>query len=94
MLEFKTINIIKPNEEILNNLQNYKYKIVKGKIKALSNTNLQFVSPVQYIITYPTVLTILEYKVNEISNKPFYIKEYKQKYSLKEIKQILTKISK
>ena len=94
MLEFKTINIIKPNEEILNNLQNYKYKIVEGKIKILSHTNLQFISPTQYIITYPTVLTILEYKVNEISNKPFYIKEYKQKYSLKEIKQILTKISK
>lgn len=94
MFEFITIKTIKPNEEILNNLQNYKYKIIKGKIKTLSNTNLKFVSPVQYIITYPTTLTILEYKVNEISNKPFYIKEYKQKYSLKEIKQILAKISK
>ena len=94
MFEFITIKTIKPNEEILNIIKNYKYKIIKGKIKTLSNTNLQFVSPVQYIITYPTVLTILEYKVNEISNKPFYIKEYKQKYSLKEIKQILTKISK
>ena len=94
MLEIKTIKVIKPNEEILVIIKNYKYKIIKGKIKTLSNTNLQFVSPVQYIITYPTVLTILEYKVNEISNKPFYIKEYKQKYSLKEIKQILTKISK
>ena len=94
MFEFITIKTIKPNEEILNIIKNYKYKIIKGKIKTLSNTNLQFVSPVQYIITHPTVLTILEYKVNEISNKPFYIKEYKQKYSLKEIKQILTKISK
>ena len=94
MLEFKTIKIIKPNNEILNVIKNYKYKIIKGKIKTLSNTNLQFVSPVQYIITYPTTLTILEYKVNEISNKPFYIKEYKQKYSLKEIKLLLTKISK
>ena len=94
MFEFITIKTIKPNEEILNIIKNYKYKIIKGKIKTLSNTNLQFVSPVQYIITYPTTLTILEYKVNEISNKPFYIKEYKQKYSLKEIKQILTKISK
>ena len=94
MFEFKTIKIIKPNDEILDIIKNYKYKIIKGIIKTLSNTNLQFVSPVQYIITYPTVLTILEYKVNEISNKPFYIKEYKQKYSLKEIKQILTKISK
>ncbi|MBR3898288.1 MAG: hypothetical protein IKJ43_03310 [Bacilli bacterium] len=94
MFEFKTIKIIKTNDEILNNLKSYKYKIVKGKIKTLSNTNLQFVSHVQYIITYPTTLTILEYKVNEISNKPFYIKEYKQKYNLKEIKQILVKISK
>ena len=94
MFEFKTIKIIKTNDEILDIIKNYKYKIIKGIIKTLSNTNLQFVSPVQYIITYPTVLTILEYKVNEISNKPFYIKEYKQKYSLKEIKQILTKISK
>ena len=94
MFEFITIKTIKPNEEILNIIKNYKYKIIKGKIKTLSNTNLQFVSPVQYIITYPTTLTILEYKVNEISNKSFYIKEYKQKYSLKEIKQILTKISK
>ena len=94
MFEFITIKTIKPNEEILNIIKNYKHKIIKGKIKALSNTNLQFVSPVQYIITHPTVLTILEYKVNEISNKPFYIKEYKQKYSLKEIKQILNKISK
>lgn len=41
-----------------------------------------------YLITYPTTLTIYEYKVNEIANKPFYIKEHKQKYNLKDIKQI------
>ena len=40
-----------------------------------------------------TTLTILEYKVNEISNKPFYIKEHNEKYNLKEIKQILIKLS-
>ena len=94
MLKFKTIKIIKPNDEILAIIKNYKYKTIKGKIKTLSNTNLQFVSPTQYIITQPITLTILEYKVNEISNKPFYIKEHKQKYSLKKIKQILIKISK
>lgn len=37
-------------------------------------------------------LTILEYKVNEISSKPFYVKEHKQKYNLMEIKQILIKL--
>ena len=94
MFKFKTIKIIKPNDEILAIIKNYKHKTIKGKIKTLSNTNLQFVSPTQYIITHPITLTILEYKVNEISNKPFYIKEYKQKYNLKEIKQILAKISK
>ena len=41
------------------------------------------------MITYPSTLTIYEYKVNEIANKPFYIKEHKQKYNLKEIKQIM-----
>lgn len=36
---------------------------------------------------------MLEYKVNEISNKQFYIKEHNEKYNLKEIKQILIELS-
>ena len=92
MLEFKTIEILEPNTEILEIIKSYSYKTKKGKIKHLLKTNLQFIEPTQYIITRPTILTILEYKVNEISNKPFYIKEHNDKYSLKEIKQILTKI--
>ena len=55
-------------------------------------TNLHFIQPTEYIITYPVSLKILEYKVNEIRNKPFYIKEYNEKYDLKEIKQILIKL--
>ena len=93
MLEFKTIQELKPNEEILNIIKNYKYRTINGKIKTLLHTNLQFIEPTKYIITYPTTLTILEYKVNEISNKPFYIQEHNEKYNLKEIKQILTNIS-
>ena len=89
MLGFKTIQILKPNTEILEIINDYKYKIKNGKIKNLLRTNLQVIEPTEYLITYPTTLTILEYKVNEISNKPFYIKEHKQKYNLKEIKQIL-----
>ena len=34
---------------------------------------------------------IYEYKINEISNKPFYIKEHNQKYNIKEITQFLKK---
>ena len=86
MLEFKTLEELKPNEEILD--------IIKGKVKTLLHTNLQFIEPTEYLITYPTTLTILEYKVNEINNRPFYIKEHNEKYNLKEIKQILNKISK
>ena len=93
MFEFKTVKELKPNEEILDIIKNYKYKIINGKIKTLLNTNLQFIEPTKYIITYPATLTILEYKVNEISNKPFYIQEQNEKYNLKEIKQILTNIS-
>lgn len=91
MLEFKTIETLKPNTELLEMIKDYTYKIKKGAIKHLLHTNLQIIEPTEYLITYPTTLTILEYKVNEISNKPFYIKEHNQKYNLKEIIQILKK---
>lgn len=91
MLEFKTIEILKPNKEIIELLKNYNYKTKNGKIKHLTKTNLQFIDPTEYIITKPIMLTILEYKVNEIRNKSSYIKEHNQKYNLKEIKQILLK---
>ena len=93
MLEFKISQELKPNTEILEIIKYYTYETKNGKVKHLTNTNLQFIELTEYLITYPTTLTILEYKVNEISNKPFYIKEYNQKYCLKEIKQILIKLS-
>ena len=88
MLEFKTIQTLKPNTEILEVIKDYKYKIKNGKVKNLLHTNLQVIEPTEYLITYPITLTILEYKVNEISSKTFYIKEHNQKYNLKEINQI------
>lgn len=92
MLEFITTNEINPDTELLELIKNFTYTINKGKIKRLLKTNLQFIEPTEYLITYPITLTILEYKVNEISNKPFYIKEHNEKYNLKEIKQILSKL--
>ena len=92
MLEFKMIQELKPNDELLEIIKNYNYTIKNGKIKHLMATNLQFIEPTEYLITHPITLTILEYKVNEISNKAFYIKEYQQKYNLKEVKQILIKL--
>ncbi len=89
MLEFEILEDLEPNSEILEFLKCFTYSIKNGKTKHLLHTNLKFIEPTEYIITYPTTLTILEYKVNEISNKPFYIKEHNQKYNLKEITQIL-----
>ncbi len=91
MLEFKTTQTLKPNAEILEAIKDYTYKVKKGTIKHILHTNLQVIEPTEYLITYPATLTILEYQVNEISNKPFYITEYNQKYNLKEIIQILNK---
>ena len=91
MLEFKIIEELKPNPKLLELIKDFTYKTKKGKIKVLLNTNLQFIEPTEYLITYPTTLTILEYKVNEISNKPFYIKEHKEKYNLKEIETFFKK---
>ena len=91
MLEFKTIEELKTNTKLLELIKDFTYKTKKGKVKVLLNTNLQFIAPTLYLITYPITLTILEYKVNEISSKPFYIKEYKQKYNLKELEKIIQK---
>lgn len=92
MLEFKIIETLKPNSELLEVIKDCTYKIKKGKIKYILHTNLQVIEPTEYQITYPTTLTILEYKINEISNKNFYIKEHNQKYSLSEIIRILKKL--
>lgn len=92
MLEFNTTLEHKPNTELLELIKDFTYTINKGKIKHLLKTNLQFIEPTQYIIKSPIQLTILEYKVNEVNNKPFYIKEHNEKYNLKEIKQILSKL--
>lgn len=91
MLEFKIIEGLKPNQKIIELIKNFTYKTKKGKIKVLLHTNLQVIEPTEYLITHPIILTILEYKVNEINNKPFYIKEHKTKYNLKEIENIIKK---
>ena len=89
MLEFKVIEKLKTNKDLTGILKDFKYKVKLGQIKTILHTNLQVIIPTEYKITYPTALTILEYKVNEISNKPFYIKEHNQKYNFKEIAQFL-----
>ena len=94
MLEFEVIQELKPNSELLELIKNYTYTTKNGKVKNLLHTNLQFIKPTEYIITYPVKLSIFEYKVNEISNKLFFIKEYNEKYNSKEIKQILIKLKK
>ena len=94
MLEFITISIIKPNKEIIKSINTFSYKIINGKVKVIKNTNLKVIEPIIYLIYYPTRLSILEYQVNEIQNKNFYIKEYKKKYNIKEIKQLLVKLNK
>ena len=92
MLKFKVTEELKPNREILEIIKDkdYVYTTKNGRIKVLLNSNLQLVLPTVYIVLCPTTtITILEYKVDEISGKPFYIKEHNQKYNLKETKQIL-----
>ena len=89
MLEFKITQELKPNPKLLELIKEFTYKTKKGKVKVLLNTNLQFIEPTEYLIIYPITITIFEYKVNEISNKPFYIKEYKEKYNLKEFETFL-----
>ena len=92
MLDIKTMETLKPNNKILEVIKDYTYKVKKGTVKHLLHTNLQVIEPTEYQITYTTTLTILEYKINEISSKPFFVKEHNQKYSLSELIQILKKL--
>ena len=64
MLEFKIIQELKPNTKIPEIIKSYTYITKNGKVKHLLKTNLQLVEPTQYIITYTTTITILEYKIN------------------------------
>ena len=90
--KFKILETLKPNTELLEIIKDYTYKVAKGTIKHILITNLQVIEPTEYLITYYATLTILKYKVNEISNKQFYIKEHNEKYNLKELLQILKNI--
>ena len=94
MLNFKLEERIKPNEDLLVLLQKMDYKVINGAIKTLEGTNVKIIFPVQYIIYKPIQTTILEYKVNDINSKPFIIEDENKKYSLKEIKNILSQLTK
>ena len=85
MIEFKVIENVKPDKDLTLYLKKFKYKVKSGQIKTILHTNLQVVIPTEYQITYPTTLTILEYKVNEISNKPFILKSIIKSIILKKL---------
>ena len=93
MLEFKIIERLSPNEELLKAINTFDKKIINGEIKVILNTNLKVIKPTTYLIKSPIKLTILEYQVNEINSKNFYIKEYQMKYNLKEILKSLKSLN-
>ena len=50
MLNFKTIETLKPNSSIIDIIKCYDYKTKNGKVKILGNTNLNL--PISYILYY------------------------------------------
>lgn len=94
MLEFTITEKLKPNEQLLSYMHNTAYKINRGQIRILNGMNLKFVKPTEYIITKTIKLTILEYEISEISNKPYYIIEHHKKYSFKKINNMLNQLPK
>ena len=65
MFEFEVIENLNPNNDLIDILKDFKYKIKLGQIKMILHTNLKVITPTEYQITYSTTLAILEYKVNE-----------------------------
>jgi len=87
---FTLLEVIEPNEEILDLVKDRKAKITKGKINGVKNTNIKTVLPVIYKIPYQDqTLAIYEYKGDFKGNKKFFIPTYQNTFNLKEVKQIL-----
>ena len=59
MLEFEVIENLKPINDLIGILKDFKYKIKLGQIKIILHTNLKVIIPTEYQITYSTTLTIL-----------------------------------
>ena len=64
MLEFKTIQTLKPNTEILEVIKDYKYKIKNGKVKNLLHTNLQVIEPTEYLLLQFLNIKLTKYLIN------------------------------
>lgn len=47
MFEFKTIEVLQPNNELLEAIKDCTYKVKKGKIKHILHTNLQVIEPTE-----------------------------------------------
>ena len=58
MFEFEVIQKLKANDEILEIIKSYNYTVKNGKIKHLKATNLQFIEPTEYFITYSTTINM------------------------------------
>ena len=48
MLEFKVIENLKPNNDLIGILKDFKYKIKLGQIKTILHTNIQVIIPTEY----------------------------------------------
>lgn len=57
MLEFEILQELEPNAEILEIIKDYEYIVKNGRIKHLKATNLQFIEPNEYLITFSSTLS-------------------------------------
>lgn len=48
MLEFEVIENLKPNNDLIDILKEFKYKIKLGQIKIILHTNIQVIIPTEY----------------------------------------------
>ena len=63
MLEFEVIENLKPINNLIGILKDFKYKIKLGQIKIIFHTNLKVITPTEYQITYSTLLQYLNTKL-------------------------------
>lgn len=90
MLELELLEVVKPNNEVIELIGPRLVELNDGSIKHIKKTNINHVLPVQYIIKIngETIL-INEYKGKFKGDRMFHMPSLNKTYTLKEIKQFL-----
>lgn len=90
MLELELLEIVKPNNEVVELIGTRLVELNDGSIKHIKKTNINHIMPVEYKVKInDEMILINEYKGRFKGDRSFHIPKLNKTYTLREIKQFL-----